>query len=194
MGMTLIAGEQPLTMTSDSHPTSATDFDGFFRAHYSRVFGLLYRVTGNAQDAEDIGQELFLQLSRRQPPLWQSPAISGWLWKAATHSALNALRGSRRRVLREERAHLQDQPVRLLAERDEDPAGSLERKERQAAVRQALRQLKPRDAALLLTRHSGLSYAEVALALDMNPASVGTLLARAEDRFKEVYSAQEHQA
>jgi RNA polymerase sigma-70 factor (ECF subfamily) len=46
---------------------------------------------------------------------------------------------------------------------------------------------------LLLARHSGFSYAEVAAALNLNPASVGTLLARAERRFKEVYQNQETQ-
>ena len=134
-------------------------FAQFFREHFGRVYGLLYRVTGNAQDAEDLSQELFLQVARRQPPLWDSPAAGGWLWKAATHSALNALRGGRRRATREEHATREDGPVRLLAERDEDPSDRLERKEAQESVRRALRQLKPQDSMLLLARHSGLSYA-----------------------------------
>ncbi len=172
---------------------SADLFEDFFRTHYGRVFGLLYRVTGDEREAEDLSQELFLQLARRGPADWSSPTVDGWLWKAATHAALNALRGARRRSAREERAFRQDLPLRLLSERDDDPAGTLERQERRETVWRALRQLKPRESLLLLARHSGLSYAEVAQALSINPASVGTLLARAERRFKDVYQDQEDQ-
>jgi RNA polymerase sigma-70 factor (ECF subfamily) len=171
---------------ADEH-LATTSFEAFFREHFGKVFGLMYRVAGNAQDAEDLAQELFLRLSRRQG----DAVTDGWLWKAATHSALNALRGKRRRLAREERAVRQDTALQLVSERDEDPAGSLLRKEQQQAVREALRKLKPQDSVLLLARHSGLSYAEVAAALDLNPASVGTLLSRAERRFKEAYQSQE---
>src|SRR5579872_4740651 len=154
-------------LTRPQPNTAASAFEGFFREHYARVYGLLYRVTGNAQDAEDLSQELFLQLSRREPPVGDMPIAAGWLWKAATHLALNTLRGKRRRLAREERATRQDAPVRLVSEREQDPAGSLLVAEQRRAVRQALRHLKPRDAMLLLGRHSGLSYAELAEALSL---------------------------
>jgi RNA polymerase sigma-70 factor, ECF subfamily len=47
--------------------------------------------------------------------------------------------------------------------------------------------MKPRSAKLLILRHSGLNYSEIATALQMNPASVGKLLARAEEEFEEKY-------
>jgi RNA polymerase sigma factor (sigma-70 family) len=180
-------------LAASDHRPAVAGFEGFFREHYGRVYGLLYRVTGNPQDAEDLSQELFLQLAHRQPPVWDTPVTAGWLWKAATHTALNALRGARRRASREGRAAREDLPVRLVSEREEDPAGSVLRNEQRAAVRDALGQLKPQESTLLLARHSGLSYAEVAAALDINPTSVGTLLARAERRFKDVYRSQENQ-
>jgi RNA polymerase sigma-70 factor (ECF subfamily) len=162
-------------------------FEQFFRAHFGRVYALLYRVTGRAEEAEDLAQELFLQLSRRTPPLWEQPEAGGYLWKAASHAALNALRGDRRRRAREERAAGRDRPLRAANELDQDPAALVARRAEQEAVRAALRRLKPQESALLLLRHSGLSYAEVAAALGLNPHSVGTLLARAERRFREVF-------
>jgi RNA polymerase sigma-70 factor (ECF subfamily) len=172
---------------------SINSFDEFFREHFGKVYGLLYRVTGNAHDAEDLSQELFLKLSQRQPPPWESEVTAGWLWKAATHTALNALRGDRRRTAREERAHHQDLPLKVLSERDEDPERALVRNEQREAIRAALRQLGERDSMLLLVRHSGLTYAETAAALNLNPSSIGTLLARAEERFKQAYVSQESQ-
>jgi RNA polymerase sigma-70 factor (ECF subfamily) len=173
----------PTPQAASAQPT----FEEFFRAHFRPVYGLLYRVTGSAEDAEDLAQEVFLRLYQREPPLWPDPGAEGWLWRAASHAALNALRGDRRRRAREERAYRQDGPFQLLAARDADPAESLERHAQQESVRAALRCLKPRESALLLLRHAGLSYAALAQALELNPSSVGTLLARAERRFKEIY-------
>jgi RNA polymerase sigma-70 factor, ECF subfamily len=184
----------PVLMTrpqpSPSEVSVAPSFDDFFRTHYARVYGLLYRVTGHAEDADDLAQEVFLQLYRREPPIWQDPGAEGWLWRAASHTALNALRDARRRRQREERVFQQERSLHLVAEHEEDPATSLERRAQQAAVREALRQLKPQEGQLLLLRHAGLSYAEVAQALDLNPASVGTLLRRAEARFKSKFPHQ----
>ena len=47
--------------------------------------------------------------------------------------------------------------------------------------------IQPRQAELLLLRSDGLSYAEIAAALEMNPASVGTMLARAQAAFRKEY-------
>jgi RNA polymerase sigma-70 factor (ECF subfamily) len=51
--------------------------------------------------------------------------------------------------------------------------------------------MKPRAAQLLILRHSGLSYADIAAALGVAPGSVGTLLARAEKEFERRYRAVE---
>jgi RNA polymerase sigma-70 factor (ECF subfamily) len=53
----------------------------------------------------------------------------------------------------------------------------------QAEVRATLARLKPQQGQLLLLRQMGLSYRELAEALDISPNSVGTLLARAEKAF-----------
>ena len=137
-------------------------FEQVFHQHYPKVYGLLYRVTGSAQDADDLAQEVFLQLYRRQPPIWQDPAAEGWLWRAANHAALNALRGHRRRRVREEQAFEKERPVRMIAERLDDPAERLARQAEQDGVREALRRLNPRESSLLLLRHAGLSYAAMA--------------------------------
>ncbi|MHB0859328.1 MAG: sigma factor-like helix-turn-helix DNA-binding protein [Anaerolineae bacterium] len=62
-----------------------------------------------------------------------------------------------------------------------------EQREEQEAVRSTLRRLGGRQAALLVLRHTGLSYREVARVLGVAPGSVGTLLARAEKAFLRAY-------
>jgi RNA polymerase sigma-70 factor (ECF subfamily) len=68
-----------------------------------------------------------------------------------------------------------------------DPEAELVRAEERAGVRAALADLPERQGKLLLLRHAGFSYAEIAAVLEVAPGSIGTLLVRAERAFLEVY-------
>ena len=101
----------------------------------------------------------------------------GWLSVAAAHTALNLLRSGRRRTAREEAAAGDDAVVPDVAE----AVVTLEERSR---VRAALARLPRKQAVALVLRHSGLSYAEVAAALDLSPGSVGTTVRRAESALR----------
>ena len=146
------------------------DLEDVFRAHYPRVVGVAARVLGSGDSAEDVAQEVFLSFGRSAVPAGEA---GGWLTVAATHTALNLLRSGRRRTAREVAAD--DGPSVVP-----DVADVVVTREERAAVRSALAQLPHRQAAALVLRHSGLSYAEVAAALDLAPGSVGTTVRRAE--------------
>ena len=153
-------------------------FDKLFVRHYATVYRVLYGLTGIREAAEDAAQETFLILYRR-PPAPNQP-LRPWLCRVALNIARNALRSERRDAARVERA-AQASPA-------DDPAEAAVRAEERDQVRAALATLPQRQTRLLLLRHAGLSYAEVAAALDLAPGSVGTLLARAEHAFAEAYA------
>jgi len=98
----------------------------------------------------------------------------GWLSVAAAHTALNLIRSGRRRASREESAAAADDHVAP------DVAEAVVTLEERRRVRAALARLPHKQAVALVLRHSGLSYAEVAAALDLSPGSVGTTVRRAE--------------
>ena len=150
------------------------DLEDVFRAHYPRVVGVAARVLGSGDSAEDVAQEVFLSFGRSSVPAGEA---GGWLTVAATHTALNLLRSGRRRSAREEAAGsgLSQGPSVVP-----DVADVVITREERSAVRAALGRLPHRQAAALVLRHSGLSYAEVAAALDLSPGSVGTTVRRAE--------------
>jgi RNA polymerase sigma-70 factor (ECF subfamily) len=154
-------------------------FNNLFVRHYAVVYRVVYGLTGTREAAEDAAQETFLALYRR-PPAPDQP-LRPWLCRVALNTARNALRAERRDALRVERAALDVVAAGELAE-------AVERAEERDRVRAALATLPQRQARLLLLRHAGLSYAEVAAALDLAPGSVGTLLARAERAFAEAYA------
>lgn len=180
---------RPLPVAASPGQTVQQNFDALFVAHYQAVYRLLYRLTGTREEAEDLAQETFLRL-HRSPQLWDARRrerdqnIGGWLYRVATHLAYNALRSRQRRESREGLVLGQA----LNAESQEaDPADAAQRAEERAIVRRVLARLPKRQAQLLLLRHAGLSYREVAEVLEIAPGSVGTLLARAEAAFEVAY-------
>jgi RNA polymerase sigma-70 factor (ECF subfamily) len=148
-------------------------FERLFLQEYPKVVAIAYRVLANRPAAEDVAQEVFLKFHRSLSP--DSERASGWLHAAAVHSALNVVRGERRRAQRES-IHAREDAEGSIA----NPERLVEEAERRREVRQALTRLPERTAAVLLLRHSGLSYAEVATALRMKVGNVGTVLRRAE--------------
>src|SRR3989440_9289507 len=152
-------------------------FERLFLQEYPKVVAIAYRVLADRTAAEDVAQEVFLKSHRRHAP--DSERASGWLHAAAVHSALNVIRGDRRRAQRET-AHALD-PARpaILS-----PEHIVEDAEQRREVRRALMRLPERTAAVLMLRHSGLSYAEVATALGIKVGNVGTLLRRAEEALR----------
>ncbi len=151
------------------------DLDAVFRRDYQLVVGVAARVLGSRDQAEDVAQDVFLSFGRSSVP---SGDARGWLCVAAAHTALNLLRSGRRRLSREEAAAAADDPVVY------DVAEAVVTLEELSRVRSALARLPRKQAVALVLRHSGLSYADVAAALDLSPASVGTTVRRAESALR----------
>jgi len=153
------------------------DLEQVFRATYPRVVAIAARVLGSRNEAEDVAQEVFLTFGRTSVPAGQAV---GWLSVAAAHTALNHLRSGRRRTAREETAG----DAAVAPDVAPDVADAVVTLDERRRVRAALERLPRRQAVALVLRHSGLSYAEVAAALDLSPGSVGTTVRRAESALR----------
>jgi RNA polymerase sigma-70 factor (ECF subfamily) len=170
--------------TADRPPDAFTPgdlpaFEAFFNLQWTRLCAALVSFTGDGAEAEDLALEAFIQLWRRPPP--RADNLAGWLYRVATRLGLNRLRAAARRDRYELDAARQGS---LPADPEAEAGRRLER----ARVRAVLARMDERQARLLLLRHAGFSYQEIAAALDLNPASVGALLHRAEEEFERQFS------
>jgi RNA polymerase sigma-70 factor (ECF subfamily) len=170
-----------------THPGSDTSLtagvpqlDALFRAHYRRICRVIYRIVGQPDLAESLAAEAFWKLHERRPENLTN--AEGWLYRTGVRLALDSLRKDRRRAHYESAA-----PSAASAAAPHNPEDDLARTQEQERVRQVLAVIKPDHAALLMLRAEGLSYQELAAALRINPASVGSMLARAESRFRQEY-------
>ncbi len=157
----------------------ANDFEAVFLEHWPRVYRVLVRLVGDHAEAEDLALEAFWRLYQRSDA--RELNLGGWLYRVATNLGLNAIRGWKRR----EKYELAS--ARWEIESPADPAEVAADNEARRLVRQVLGEMNPRQAQLLVLRHSGLTYLEIAAALNVSPNSIGALLVRAEREFEEKY-------
>ena len=182
-GQAMLSDAKLLTQLQAGDETS---FEVLFRRHYDRIYTILYRLLGNQADAEDVAQQVFLKLYHSPDRLrvqGDEANVAGWLYRVAVNTGYNTLRS------RKQQQQWQEKWDRWwpFNASPPDPAALAESSDREGRVRHVLAQIKPRDAKLLLLRYSGLSYKELAAALDLAPGSIGSLLSRAERAFVQKY-------
>jgi RNA polymerase sigma-70 factor (ECF subfamily) len=157
-----------------------------FRDHHERVFRAAYRVTGNADDAEDVLQTVFFRLLRRDGELDLSRSAASYLHRAAVNAAVDLLR-------RRKRAGAVD--VEGLEETMEDPAQpGPERRERgrelAADLRRAMTRLSPKHAEIFALRYlEGYANKEIATLLGTSQTAVAVTLHRVRGRLQKELAA-----
>jgi RNA polymerase sigma-70 factor (ECF subfamily) len=164
-------------------PEAAPFHDGFvalFDVHFPRLYRYLDRLSGEPDLAADVAQEAFVKLYRRGA-MPDSP--EAWLISVA----LNLFRNARSSRSRRGRLLTQVRSEGVLADPPPSPDQAVLAEESRLRVRRAIDRLPERERRLLLLRAEGYSYRDVATALELNEASVGTLLARARQSFRECY-------
>jgi RNA polymerase sigma factor (sigma-70 family) len=182
-----------MRMVSDTKSKSLTDitdeetFETVFKRYYPLVFQLAYRCTGQREEADDIAQEAFLRFYRTPPHATSEPSLRAWLCRVATNLGLNALRSRQRRISREEKAEGNAAAPTGEGSDGLNPEHHIIEHEEAAFIRSVLAELPERQQTYILLRSIGLSYAEIAQATGVAPASVGSLLARAEREFRRRY-------
>ena len=161
--------------------------EAIFREHHGSVFRAAYRITGNAADAEDVLQTVFMRLLRRdeQPDL--SNSAGSYLHRAAVNAALDMLR-RRKRARAVDLDDVGDQLVDTANQPERDRGN----RELSRRLRAALTHLSPRQAEIFTLRYlEGLGNLEIARMLGSSQTSIAVILHRARHRLqKELGSLQ----
>ncbi|HUQ94930.1 MAG TPA: sigma-70 family RNA polymerase sigma factor [Bryobacteraceae bacterium] len=156
---------------------SEFDLEAMFRAQYARVARVIGRVVRDPARAEELAVEVFLKVWRNRRA--QGEITEAWLYRAAVRVGLDELRRETRRTRYES--------LFRFARKPPTPEELHSAKEEQKRVRAVLSAIAPRQAELLILRSEGLSYDKLATALDVNAASIGTFLSRAQQAFRKEF-------
>jgi RNA polymerase sigma factor (sigma-70 family) len=163
----------------------SAEFETLFQEHWARVYRLLQRLVGDPSEAEDLALETFLRLYNQRRRREDGLNLGGWLYRVATNLGLHSIRSWKRR----ENYELTAGKFALENSEEESPAEILAQEEERQQVRRVLSKMNQKQSQLLILRHSGLSYKEIATTLNLAPASIGPLLVRAEREFEKQYRA-----
>src|SRR5215210_6737377 len=165
----------------------AAAFDRLVEERHGDVYALLYRLTEDPEEARDLTQETFLQAFRHLANFRGDADLRTWLYRIAVNQARNRWRWWKRR--RRDRTVSLDAPVAegsdaplsagLAGDEGLDPERQALAREREVALHAALATLsRPYREVIVLRDIEGLSYEEVAAALDLNVGTVKSRLNR----------------
>jgi RNA polymerase sigma-70 factor (ECF subfamily) len=161
--------------------------------YQNRVITVLAHLTGQRDLAEDLAQEVFLRIYRSRKRYVAGAKFSTWLFTIANRVALNAMRSQSRRpeINLDARASgpMGANPLEqmALAASGMQPTRSIDKAELHDVVRNALGCLNERQCmAVLLNKFEGMSYADIATAMELSPEAVKSLLTRARVRLRDV--------
>ena len=157
-------------------------FAALVEQNQGKVYNLALRLTGSPEDASDVAQEAFLKAWRGLASFQGESSFSTWLYKLTNNAGIDFLRRRARQRGAESPLSL-DEENNGLAALTPDPAPSpqeqLEHRELRDALDEGLARLSPEHRQALSLRLSGLSYAEIAQALEVEEGTVKSRIARA---------------
>jgi RNA polymerase sigma-70 factor (ECF subfamily) len=150
-------------------------FEDLVRRYQHRVFGVALRMLQSPAEAEDIAQDVFLRVHRAIGTFRGDAKLSTWLYGITSNLCLNRLTSASRTRTR----HDEDAVMRAPSDAP-DATAAMERSEVEAALHQAITELPDERRIVVVLRDlEGLSYEEIAEALDLEVGTVRSRLHRA---------------
>ncbi len=160
-------------------------FEALVCRHERRVFGLLLRMLGNREEAEDVAQETFLSLHRHGHRFRQEARFSTFVYRVAANAALNRRRSLGRRRARERELAARQAAGDDLPQEPRDPEDAAVGTEVGRRVQVALDQLAPAlRLPLVLYDLEGLPYGEIAGVLGLATGTVKSRIHRARQALR----------
>ena len=160
-------------------------FTSLLSKHRDPVINYLYRMVQNPSVAEELAQDVFLRVYRARQTYEPTAKFTTWLYRIATHVALNALRDGRH-ARRDEPL---DDPLGERTREWRDPQPTVEDHMVADAqgweIRRAVQSLPEKQrAAVILHKYHDLDYKEIAQTLSCSESAVKSLLFRAYETLR----------
>lgn len=164
-------------------------FEELVRRYEGKVYGMAYRFMGNHADAGDLAQEGFIRLYQALPGFRGDSSFSTWMYRVVANACRDELR--RRQRQRQRSVSLDEMAESAggsipLQSMEVSPEDAAERSELQEYVQMCLNSLSEEHRLILIMREmQGLSYEEIAAALDCSLGTVKSRLNRARHALKD---------
>jgi RNA polymerase sigma-70 factor (ECF subfamily) len=161
-------------------------FGVLLEKHRSSVVHFLYRMVQNHAVAEELAQEVFLRVYRSRSTYEPAAKFTTWLFRIATHLALNSLRDGKNERLQERLDDdTGDLPVRQVSDRRPSVEQSMVYQAKLDEIRRAIGALPQKQrAAVLMHKYEEMEYSQIAKVLSCSESAVKSLLFRAYETLR----------
>jgi len=185
IGMEVVAARSDAELMERVKDGDEGSFASLLSKHRDPVVNYMYRMVHNAAIAEELAQEVFLRVYRARQTYVPSAKFTTWLYRIATHVALNFLRDGRYAKNLEP---LEDPGTGILRPL-RDPGPTVEERlvgdVRNREIRHAVLALPPKQrAAVILHKYQELDYKQIGQALQCSESAVKSLLFRAYETLR----------
>lgn len=152
-------------------------FARIVREHQKAVYAVALSRLGNAHDAEDLKQEVFVEAWRNMKKIRNIEKISGWLYKATVNKCRDHYRRKSRRKSREEQ----------FAETAPPPKPPIEDRESIEAMSRAISMLPEKIRTVVMLRHlAELSYAEISQMTGLSKSKIDGRLRAGKKKLRQM--------
>jgi RNA polymerase sigma-70 factor, ECF subfamily len=170
-------------------------FEELFERYHSMVFGLVFHILGDREDALDVSQEVFLTIFRKMDSFRGESSLKTWIYCIAVNRAANRFRWwnrLRRRGTVSLEEHLANNPDRELfcnlKSTGRSPEEALLLREEHAEIERLLLQLPLQQRIAVVMRDiEGLSYEEIAESMHISLGTVKSRIARGRETLKRYF-------
>ncbi len=168
-------------------------FRELVRKHQDRVFSMTLRMLGDAHEAEDVSQEVFVAVHKNLARFRGDSRLSTWIYRVTKNHCLNRLKYLEKResggdadLARIDASQIDD----VLLARPERPDQAILGAEERVAVQRALQRLSAEHRLLVVLRDiEGLAYEDIARVAELPAGTVKSRLHRARAALAEVLAA-----
>ena len=157
-------------------------FEELFKLYENRIYNLALKWTGDPQDALDVSQEIFLRVYRYLPGFKNQSSFGTWIYRIAINVCRDAFSKKNENVLSldgDEEYETQIPDLRY------SPEIEFEKRQIKEVLKEAILSLDDSHKAVVIMRDiNGMSYEEIAQALEINTGTVRSRLARAREKLR----------
>jgi len=160
-------------------------FRKLVETHQNMVVNTCFGMVHNLEDAEDIAQEVFIEVYRSIQNFRADSKLSTWLYRIAINRTLNHIRNNKKnkwfRSFENEAEAKNKQLLQLESSKTDQPEYELENKQRAIILHEAIAGLpQNQKVAFTLSKYEELSYKEISEVMELSVSSVESLLFRAK--------------
>lgn len=162
-----------------------TAFKNMVERYQKPVINICYGLLQNREDAEDIAQDIFIEVFRKIQDFREDSKLSTWLYRIAVNRSLNHIRDHKKhrwfRSFDDEVSEKSKKFLQVEVAKSDQPEYKLENQQRALILKEAINCLpKNQKVAFILCKYEDLSYQEIAEVMELSVSSVESLLFRAK--------------